>query len=931
MTITKKFITLLLSISLISLTLLGVSTTAKADGVNQVATHFDWNGISLSPTAAISQSFTPLAVPSPSQGQVDWSLNIGNSTSTLSASIVLLNTGTVVWQFMDVPLGSRVMGIDTATCQLQSGNAFGTPNAARSICTAPLQAVAGETYTFTIKYWDNNGTKWWVAMVTVQSTGQTIQLGRLENNASASVMATSMYMSGYNQTSFYKTPLPACSDVPNHSIIYSAIKSTGNNQPAFSGTRNSSACPTIANFDLSSIGEFKLNVGSSNSASIGGTTKLREPRLLSEIPRPASVLVGLYGVNYAGYFNDDSSWIYSNPQIKSRQVFEVLPFFTNEPFSSLGSMTSMYSGYLIPDVSGEWKFRIRSDDASYLWLGNDAIVKHASSTFGAQLRNPGTHEPISKEFSINLVKDKVYPIRIYYGNGASYGTFEFTLQPPGYSGFQKDTTGLFFHTEPGFCTSWGIEYALMGSLGYDNQVPPSQCGTPASVAKPGTVGGGASSGGTTTLIAGAASGSYYGALVRPSSGGTQTQLLCKSGSVISGIQVSRRTDQPFSQGFRFNCSPMSSDGTVGAVQETREIVNVSTSPTDYNNFSCPSGQAAISLDASTANYVRDVAITCAKPAPYSSGAQTILGAGPGLPVNDASSCSSSSKNTAFITGVNAYAAAGLDGIQAICTPFKFTSVSTSNTSASKKPNSPTFSLINVVGNKININVNLGSVSSSRPDQVYLVAPKLGILDSNKLFGDISGSKASWSIDFDKLLSGTAIPLKVVGVKNGVESEPLEQDFNAPSAVDKLLTDKSAPLPPKNVKSRIVGTSAIISAEATVKAGALATSAYFVSSSFGSPSGNSIIGEVIGAKVLFEIPLRASMAGKTFPFTIFLANTAGKSLPVQSKFSIPAAPKIPSGTIKLPTQTKAPKTVLCLKGSQTRTFAANNCPPGWKSA
>ena len=56
-----------------------------------------------------------------------------------------------------------------------------------------------------------------------------------------------------------------------------------------------------------------------------------------------------------------------------------------------------------------------------------------------------------------------------------------------------------------------------------------------------------------------------------------------------------------------------------------------------------------------------------------------------------------------------------------------------------------------------------------------MAPKLGILDSNKLFGDVSGSKASWSIDFDKLLSGAAIPLKVVGVKNGVESEPLELD------------------------------------------------------------------------------------------------------------------------------------------------------------
>ena len=74
-----------------------------------------------------------------------------------------------------------------------------------------------------------------------------------------------------------------------------------------------------------------------------------------------------------------------------------------------------------------------------------------------------------------------------------------------------------------------------------------------------------------------------------------------------------------------------------------------------------------------------------------------------------------------------------------------------------------------------------------------------------------------------------------------------------------------------------------------------------------------------------------MAGRTFPFTIFYVNEMGKSLPVQSKFTVPSAPKIPTGAIKIPTQTKAPKTVLCLKGAQTRTFAATSCPPGWKTA
>ena len=428
-------------------------------------------------------------------------------------------------------------------------------------------------------------------------------------------------------------------------------------------------------------------------------------------------------------------------------------------------------------------------------------------------------------------------------------------------------------------------------------------------------------------VPGALPSSFYGSQVKPSSGGAIQLQLCDGNSVVTQVMVAKQTPKPYLQGLKFACAEISKSGQVGPVRDIHTIVNVDVTNSDYSTYQCPKGEAAVALNVSTGGYVKDISLTCAKPSPYSLGPPPNSGVGSGLFLDAISNCSiSNQKQPAFLTGMRSYAAAGLDSIQSICTPFLFTPTP----KPTIKPATPSFSLINITGNKLNVSVNLGNAGASRPDSVYLVAPKLGILDSNKLFGDVSGSKASWSIDFDKLLSGAAIPLKVVGVKNGVESEPLEQDFNAPAAVDKLLTNKSAPLPPKNVKSRIVGTSAIISAEATVKAGAVATSAYFVSSSFGSPSGNSIIGEVIGAKVLFEIPLRASMAGKTFPFTIFLANTAGKSLPVQSKFSIPAAPKIPSGTIKLPTQTKAPKTVLCLKGSQTRTFAANSCPPGWKS-
>ena len=396
------------------------------------------------------------------------------------------------------------------------------------------------------------------------------------------------------------------------------------------------------------------------------------------------------------------------------------------------------SGYFIPDYSGLWRFKIESDDAAFMWLGTDAFINYLNNNQGAVIRLGGVHAAASSEYDVVLEKDKIYPIRIHYGNEVDVPIFKFDTMAPGFNVWQSDVTGLIWHTQPSNCSNWGIDFTTLVKAGYNVSKPRNECDAPTS---------------TTTSV------------------------------------VSKKT-------------------------------------------------------------------TVTK---------------------------------------------------------------------------PSFSLINIVGNKLNVSVNLGSAGTSKPDSVYLVAPKLGVLDSNKLFGKVSGSKASWSIDFDKLLSGTTIPLKVVGVKNGIESDPLEQDFNAPASIDKLITNKAAPLAPKNLKSRIVGTSAVISAEATIKAGALATQAYVFGPSIGLSKANAITGDIVGNKVLLEIPLKAAMAGKKLPVTIYLSNEIGDSQPVQTTIVVPSAPKIPSGSIKLPTQTKAPKTVFCVKGSQTRTFAASSCPPGWKNA
>jgi hypothetical protein len=257
-----------------------------------------------------------------------------------------------------------------------------------------------------------------------------------------------------------------------------------------------------------------------------------------------------------------------------------------------------------------------------------------------------------------------------------------------------------------------------------------------------------------------------------------------------------------------------------------------------------------------------------------------------------------------------------------------TTNSSASSSSKPKPDMPSFSGINLVGNKINVNVNLGSASANRPDKVYLVAPKLGINASNPLVGKIVGSTASWSIDFDSLLGGTMIPLEIVAERDGVSSDPLAISYQAPLATDATKA-KSVPIAPKNFKSRIIGNSAVISVEATVKAGSLATGAHLFSNSLGITKSKALKGDVVGTKALIEVPIKASMAGKRYPVTIFLTNDKGESKPLSATLSIPAAPKTPSLPTAIPVPKVPPRTVICSRSNQTRAFEGENCPPGWE--
>ena len=197
----------------------------------------------------------------------------------------------------------------------------------------------------------------------------------------------------------------------------------------------------------------------------------RVPRDIKDIPRPQGSLTGLHEARFNGYFAETPESLKGKAAARVA-VRNTLPSFSNENFGILE--TFMWSGYLVPDVTGDWEFRIRSDDASSMWLGNDAIQNWMDDELSTLMSIP-SGSPTQKTASIRLKKDDVYPIRILYGNSGGPGTFNFEVLPPGIGKFQTNTTGLFFHSSVSYCTNWGISYLLMPKYGYDQIVPNSNC------------------------------------------------------------------------------------------------------------------------------------------------------------------------------------------------------------------------------------------------------------------------------------------------------------------------------------------------------------------------------------------------------------------------------------------------------------------------
>ena len=122
-----------------------------------------------------------------------------------------------------------------------------------------------------------------------------------------------------------------------------------------------------------------------------------------------------------GYFGDNVNWFISKtPQdtgytsmgynihylsnniIKGNMNYDLRQTYSFE-----------WTGYFRASVSGTYTFSTGSDDASYLWIGDNATTGYTTSN--SIVSNGGLHGMRYREGQITLEKNSYYPIRIQFG------------------------------------------------------------------------------------------------------------------------------------------------------------------------------------------------------------------------------------------------------------------------------------------------------------------------------------------------------------------------------------------------------------------------------------------------------------------------------------------------------------------------------------
>ena len=167
------------------------------------------------------------------------------------------------------------------------------------------------------------------------------------------------------------------------------------------------------------------------------------------ITSPITSNKGLKFNIYNGYFDENVNYFSKQKSIANGYSDN----FTNLSTATAGlkreNTNDKYSiewtGFFVPNFTGTWEFKTRSDDKSYLWLDKNANSGYnINNTLVKNLRK--NNESFSNEGKIKLDANVYYPVRIQFGNKGGPDFFQLFIKSP--NGSTTNGQGLFFNSLP---------------------------------------------------------------------------------------------------------------------------------------------------------------------------------------------------------------------------------------------------------------------------------------------------------------------------------------------------------------------------------------------------------------------------------------------------------------------------------------------------
>ena len=146
---------------------------------------------------------------------------------------------------------------------------------------------------------------------------------------------------------------------------------------------------------------------------------------------------GLYGKRYVGYFNDDVNWFNTATLHGDVNQLTQIDSFTN----NAEDYSWQWVGYFKASSTENYTFYTSSDDASYLWIGNNTRAGFA--TTNANVNNGTTHAEAEVGSSpVSLVANTYYPIRVQFGESSGGDIMTVSFETPTIA---KRTNGLGYY------------------------------------------------------------------------------------------------------------------------------------------------------------------------------------------------------------------------------------------------------------------------------------------------------------------------------------------------------------------------------------------------------------------------------------------------------------------------------------------------------